>query len=60
MGKGKRTGMRHYAKTSWWSGRARALCGITWDAGEWEDSSWFSTDPICPTCKRLRKEGKRR
>ena len=48
----------HYGKTSFWSGTFRTLCGQVMSTRETRAaSSWLT--PVCPACKRLKREGHR-
>jgi hypothetical protein len=48
----------HHGKTSFWSGTFRTLCGQVMPTKETRSaSSWFVS--VCPTCKRLKREGHR-
>jgi hypothetical protein len=47
----------HEGKRSFWSGKVRTLCGITFEPGEAE-YRWLS-GVTCPACKAAKKAGKR-
>lgn len=62
MGKKNEPLVHVQAHKSWWSGRVTALCGATEEAGRYQTDTW-RLFPLpgkhCPTCDRIKKEGKR-
>lgn len=55
----KKVDMVHLqAKRSLWSGKVTALCGKTYQPGQYHGDGLFSriTGPDCPTCQRLAKK----
>ena len=59
MGK-KNADVLHIGKRSFWSGRVRTLCGLTFEPGNnKEEPFWLPQGPKCPACKQAKKEGRR-
>lgn len=59
MGKKGQPVFHFKAKKSWWSGRLTALCGKTWEAGQYQRRGWFESGRDCPDCVRIAKNGGR-